>query len=334
MRRGCVVLVVAMVFIFLCTGISFSQAKKVTIKFSSPFMADDHRTRIYQYWADLVNKGTSGRVEVVIFAGGSLVPLKDHYHSIAGGSIGGGELVSSMLADSIPEIIPATMEGHMPIHEPEDLITAEKLLNPVLVKIHEKYNMRYLFNTYQGKMCFTIRKDKKQIMKVEDLRGLKIRTLGYSAKVLSSLGASPIIVELSQVIPGLHYGTFDGALWNDTTAQSIKADEVAPYLTYPGSDYGTLVYAAMNLDMFKAISKADQQILIQASEKATEYSATVSKKQRDDFLANPRGFKIYNFSKEEAQKYKQAISVVAKEVFKTLPPLGKELVDLLEKGQK
>jgi len=54
-RMGlCVVL--SVMFVFLCTGLVFAQAKSTTIKFSSPFVATDSRTQAYQYWADIVEK--------------------------------------------------------------------------------------------------------------------------------------------------------------------------------------------------------------------------------------------------------------------------------------
>jgi TRAP-type C4-dicarboxylate transport system substrate-binding protein len=327
-------LVVSMLFLLPCIGIASSETRKLTIKFSSSFMADDHRTRTYEYWANLVNTGTNGRVEVVVFKGGSLIPQRDHYQSIIGGGVGAAMLVSSQIVDNMPELLPATIEGFVPMHGPQDLVWVEKALNPVMVRIHEKYNMRYLFPTYEGVTCWIVRKGLKPVLKVEDLRGMKIRALGNFAKIVSKLGASPIILDLSQLVPALNYGTIDAASMNDSAAVGIKVWEVAPNLTYPGTGSGSFVYTAMNLDMFKSLSKEDQQILVQAAEKATEYSAELGKQSTADFLANPRGFKIHYLPKEETEKYKEAIKAVAEEVFKGMPPLGRELADLLERIKK
>jgi len=334
LRKGNVSFIMLLVLIPLCVGINFSEAKTTTIKFSSPFPASDPRTQSYQYWGDLVNKETEGRVKVVIFPGGSLIPLKEHYHAISRGSIGGGLLISSFLDPIIPELVVTSLAGTIPVHEPKEVLKVEKEIKPIMNKIFEKHGIKYLFATYEGEICFIVRKGKDPITKVADLKGLKMRDAGkYTSIFLRDLGVSTVTLGISQVVTALQYGTVDGVMFNWLTAQGIKAADVAPSLTYLGF-YGTWVFTGMNLDMFKGLSSGDQQILMQAAEKAAEYSVKQGEKARDDFFANPGGFKIYYLPKEELQKLLKALHEVKEEILKKTPPSGKELAQALEKAAR
>lgn len=327
-------LTLSVVFIFLVANVGFAQTKTLTIKFSSPFVASDSRTMTYQYWGDMVNKETNGRVKVIVYPGASLIPLKDHYTSISTGSVGGGLMISSFLDPVIPELVVTSLAGTIPVSGPDDVLRVEKGIKPILTRIMEKHNIKYLFGTYEGEMVFIIRKGKNPILKVEDLRGLIIRDAGkYGSLFLRKLGVSTMTLDTGQIVPALSYGTVDGAFFNWTTALALKAADVAPSMTYLGV-YGTWVFSGMNLDMFKSLPKADQDILMRATEKATDYSVQLGRKERDAFFANPGGFKIYRLPEQEQQKLVQTMNEVKDEALKTAPPSGKELAAALEKLAK
>jgi TRAP-type C4-dicarboxylate transport system substrate-binding protein len=332
-RMGlCVVL--SVVFVFLCTGLAFAQAKSTTIKFSSPFVATDSRTQAYQYWADMVEKETKGRVKVVVYPGGSLIPLRDHYHAISNGSVGGGLLISSFLDPIIPEFVVTSLLGTIPVNSPDDVMRVEKGIKPIMSKILEKHNIKYLFTTYEGETCFIIRKGKNPILKLEDVRGLILRDPGkHWSGFLRKLGASTMTLDLGQIVPALTYGTVDGVFFNWTTAVALKAGDAAPSLTYTKL-YGAWVWAGMNLEMFKGLSQEDQNILMQSAEKAAEYSVDQGRKASDAFFKGAGGFKIYRLPDKEQQRLVQLVMETKEESLKEAPAAGKELAAALEKLAK
>lgn len=333
-RKGITYFIMSLVVVFVCSGVSFSEAKSVTIKFSSPFSTKDARTQTYQYWADLVNKETNGRVNVIVYPGGSLVPLQEHYHAVSRGSIGGGLFVSSYLDPMIPEFVITSLAGSIPIQEPKDLIKVNKAIAPIMTKILEKHNIRYLLATDESTFCVIIRKGLKPVIKLEDFRGLKIRDPGkYTSMWLKKFEASTVTLGIGQVVTALQHGTIDGVVFNWVIATAIKAADVAPSMTLLRF-YGPWVFAGINLDIFKSLSSQDQNILIKAGEKSTEYSAKLGKKTTDEFFANPGGFKLYYLDKKDQQELMQTINDVKKEILKEAPPSGKELAEALEKLAK
>jgi TRAP-type C4-dicarboxylate transport system substrate-binding protein len=322
---------VTIVGLGLEVGDACAQAKSVTIKFSSPFVASDSRTQSYQYWADLVEKETNGRVKVPVFPGGSLLPLRDHYHAISTGSIGGGLLISSFLDPIIPEFVVTSLLGTIPVQSPEDVLRVDKGIKPLMTKIFAKHNIQYLFPTYEGEVVFITRKGKPPILKLEDVKGLVIRDPGkYWSLFLRKLGASTMTLDLGQIVPSLTYGTIDGCILNWTTAVALKAADAAPSLTYLPI-YGAWVSAGMNLEMFKNISPSDQKILMQAAEKAADHSVQLGKKARDAFFSGAGGFKMFQPDNKEFQRFMAIINQTKDEALKEAPPEGKELAAALEK---
>lgn len=333
-KKACIFCFSFIILISVCINVHFSFAEKTVIKFSSPFPASDPRTQSYQYWGDLVAKETQGRVEVVVYPGGSLLPLTEHYHAISRGSVGAGLLISSFLDPMIPELIVTSLAGTIPVYEPNDVIKVEKVIKPIMDQILEKHDIKYLFATYEGEICFLVRKGKDPILKVADLQGMKMRDAGkYTSIFLKNLGVSTVTLGISQVVTALQYGTVDGVMFNWLTAQGIKAADVAPSLTYLGF-YGTWVFTGMNLDMYKKLSPQDQDILQRCSDKATDFSVKEGQKTRDNFFANPGGFKIYYLPEEELKKLVNTLSDVKEDILKDVPPSGKELAKALEKVGK
>ena len=54
---------------------------------------------------------------------------------------------------------------------------------------------------------------KRPLRSLSDLVGLKVRTMGFAADTLSSLGASPVMLPGGEVIPALERGVVDAANW-------------------------------------------------------------------------------------------------------------------------
>jgi TRAP-type mannitol/chloroaromatic compound transport system substrate-binding protein len=106
---------------------------------------------------------------------------------------------------------------------------------------------------------------RKEIHEVSDLKGLKMRTVGNAARVLTKLGAVVVSVPGGEIFSNLQSGTIDAAEWigpyNDLALGLYQA---APYYYAPGfHELGPGLQLTVNKSKFDALP-ADLQAIIAA----------------------------------------------------------------------
>lgn len=92
----------------------------------------------------------------------------------------------------------------------------------------------------------------KQVKTLEDIKGMKIRAVGSSVKMIESLGGVAVVVAAPEVYVALERGVIDGVLTIADAIMSYKWFEVARYYTYvpTGCYYFMLV---MNKDVWNSM---------------------------------------------------------------------------------
>ncbi|MEM7774091.1 MAG: TRAP transporter substrate-binding protein DctP [Pseudomonadota bacterium] len=75
----------------------------------------------------------------------------------------------------------------------------------------------------------------KKVQKIEDLKGLKLRTSGAWAEIAGSLGSSTVVLPGAEVYPALEKKVVDAIEWaNPGINYAVGFHKVAPYLIMPG----------------------------------------------------------------------------------------------------
>lgn len=76
---------------------------------------------------------------------------------------------------------------------------------------------------------------RKPVTKIEDLKGLKLRTAGAWAEVAASLGASTVILPGGEVFPALERGVVDAIEWGTPGINyPLGFHKIAKYIILPG----------------------------------------------------------------------------------------------------
>ena len=96
-----------------------------------------------------------------------------------------------------------------------------------------------------------------------DWKGRKIRGTQTYHGVIRMFGGQPVVMPGSQVYSALEKGVVDGAAWPAAGMLSMKHFEVAKYKVRPTFGTSTLPLL-MNLKSYNKLSKAEQNILLQA----------------------------------------------------------------------
>ncbi len=330
MRKIRTVLLSAFVFGALISGTGFPAAAEDTYQLTySNFFPPTHiQSKLADAWCKEVEKRTNGRVKVQYFPGQTLTKAKQNYDGVVQG-----------MSDIGLSLFGYT-RGRFPVMEVVDLplgypsgVVATKVVNDVYNKFKPKelddVEVMYLHAHGPG-LLFT---KKKPVEKMADLKGMKIRSHGTTAKVVQALGGTAVAMPMPELYQSLQKGVVDGAMYPIEVNKGWKMAEVVDYATmdYPIA-YTASFYVAMNKDKWaalpddikKIITEINQEWLVKHGEAWDESDA-----EGKAFLV-AKGGKLIDLSPEEGEKWKAAIAPVIDEYAgdlekKGLP--GKELVE-------
>ncbi|TCS64009.1 TRAP transporter substrate-binding protein [Varunaivibrio sulfuroxidans] len=112
---------------------------------------------------------------------------------------------------------------------------------------------------------------KKPINGIEDIKGLKYRTVGLAADVLNEMGMSVVQIPGGEIQPSMERGVIDAAEFNNPTSdKDFGMQDVAKeyYLAsfHQSQESFEIIF---NKERFESLSKEEQKILEYASESAS-----------------------------------------------------------------
>jgi TRAP-type mannitol/chloroaromatic compound transport system substrate-binding protein len=171
---------------------------------------------------------------------------------------------------------------------------------------------------------------RKEINKVEDMRGLKFRIGGFAGKIIGRLGVLPIQIAPGDIYPALEKGTIDAVEWvGPHDDEKLGFYKIAKYYYYPAWWEGSAnVHTLVNLEKWNSLPTYYQAAVLAAARDAGYWLTT-----RYD-AANPaalkrllsRGVQLRGFSAEIMEAcYKAANDVYAET--SAANPLFKKIYD-------
>jgi TRAP-type mannitol/chloroaromatic compound transport system substrate-binding protein len=128
----------------------------------------------------------------------------------------------------------------------------------MMKQAHDKFNILY----YTEKIYPTALISKKPIRKIEDFKGLKIRSSGAIADFLKDLGAATSLIPGEELYLALQTGVVEAAHWGAAGgALSMKFPEVAKYYIQPNLAMAGTDVIVINKEAFKTLPP-DLQIIL------------------------------------------------------------------------
>ncbi len=287
-----------------------AQAKTIKLTYSIFFPATHGHTLLATEWAKEVEKRTNGQVKINIFPGATLTPPEQTYDAVVKG-----------IADIGMAVLSYT-KGRFPMSEVIDLplgyksgLQATRLANAYLQKFQPKElsDVKILYLHAHGP---GILHTKTPVEKLEDLKGLKIRCSGTSAKVVSALGATPVAMPQNESYDALQKGVVDGLMTPIESLKGWKFAEVVKYTTQNfGSAYTLGFFVAMNKKKWDSLGPELQKIIEQVDQEWIDKTG----KAWDDFdkigteFTLSMGNKIIPLSKEEDARWVKQVQPVLEE---------------------
>jgi TRAP-type transport system periplasmic protein len=276
MKHSAIIKGILVVFIFsllLIPSLSQAQQKVITLKFASFVPATTLEGKTIQAWADEVGKRTNGRVKVNVYPGGTLMPPAQTYDGI-----------TKEVAD-IGYGIFAYHRGRFPLTEVIDLplgyknpAVPSKMINAYYQKFKPKElnDVKVLFLEAHGcDLISTI----KPVSKLADIKGMKIRASGLSAKIVTALGGSAVGLPITDTYDAMSKGVIEGLMLDWGGLLSWRFGElVKNHIVSPGVASTVAFYTVMNKDRWNSLPKDIQDTIDKLDE---EWIARVSQKWAD-----------------------------------------------------
>ncbi|MFM2664023.1 TRAP transporter substrate-binding protein DctP [Vibrio mediterranei] len=242
----------------ICLAFTTSANAKV-YKFATNIPSDGAPGILLQEFSDAVKDKTDGRVNFRIFWNGTLGSQSDYLQKVQSGVISAGITNTATLENIAPEmgvlnlpyIFRSLDEYSETMYDDNvkaliDKALSEKGMNP----------LGFLSNGFRGIMT------SKEIKTIDDLKGMKIRTMGSEnyIRMLESFGAVPSPMAFSEVYPALQQGVIDGAEGGVAALWEIKYGEVTKYGTH--TNHTRLSDYVIISDKFKSkVSPEDLEIV-------------------------------------------------------------------------
>lgn len=270
-------------------------------------------------WAKEIEKRTGGRVKINVFAGGTLTPADQIYDGVVKGI---SDIGMSCFAYT---------RGRFPVMEALDLPmgypngrTATRTANDFFKQFKPKEldDVKLLYIHAHGPgLLHTI----KPVNSMQDLKGLKIRSTGLSAKMVEMLGGVPVAMPQGGTYEALQRGVVGGTFTPIETLKGWKQGEVVKFTTDTSViGYTTAMFVVMNLKKWNALPKDIQEIF----EKVSNQWIDVHGEAWDALDAEGRqytlslGNKIITLSKEENSRWEKAVSPIIQDYVKSADARG------------
>ncbi len=232
----------------------------ITLSYSIFFPATHEQCIASINWAKQIEAKTNGRVKINVFPGGTLAKAEETYNSVVSGI---ADLGMSCFAYT---------RGRFPIMEAVDLplgypngkiatIVANEFLHAMNPKELEEVKVLLIHAHGPG-----ILHTKRPVKKLEDLKRMKVRSTGLSAKVVTALGGVPVAMPQGATYEALHKGVVDATFAPIETLKGWKQAEVVKHTTVCDKiGYTTAMFFVMNKKKWDSLPEDIKAVFTEVS---------------------------------------------------------------------
>ena len=231
-------------------------AAPVELTYSIFFPAAHGQCQAAMAWAAEIEKRTGGEVKITVFPGGTLTKPNQAYDGTVKG-------ISDIAMSAF-----AYTRGRFPVIEALDLpvgytsgLQATRVANAFYQaqKPEELNDVKVLYLHAHGPGLLHTR---KPVASLEDLKGMKIRSTGLSAKVVEALGGVPVAKPQNETYENLQKGVVEGTFGPIEVLKGWRQAEVIKSTTECDVvGYTTAMFVVMNRGKWNALSDAHKAAL-------------------------------------------------------------------------
>jgi tripartite ATP-independent transporter DctP family solute receptor len=310
-------------------GATSEDAKVMKLAVATP--EERSLTKGLYKFQEIVESETGGSIKIEVFPNGQLGGDREVFEGLQLGTIEGTTISTGPVAQFAPrfsmfdlpflfssvDVAYDILDGHIGTDLLGDLPE-----QGVIGLNYWENGFRHLTN------------DVKEISTLEDIQGLKIRTLENDLHIdmWRELGANPTPMAFTELFAGLQQGVVDGQenpVGNVTTTNFY---EVQDYITKTGHIYNASLFM-ISKGFWDTLSEEEQEIITKAADEARDYQRELNQQEEVNAFAflEEQGMTITELSSEEQQKIFDKVQPVYEKYSSRIgEDLVKELLDAIQ----
>ncbi len=313
-------LLMAAAILFIFPANSIAKEKKIKLSYSIFFPPTHSQCKAGEAWAKEIEKRSNGQITITVYPGGTLTKAPQVYDGVVNGISDIGMSCFAYTRGRFP-----LLEGlDLPVGYPDGK-TATKIATTITKEFNPKevQDTKVLYVHAHGPGVLHTKK--KAVHELADLKGLKVRSTGLSAKIVKTLGALPVAMPQGDTYEALQKGTVDGTIGPIEVLKGWKQGEVIKYSTdIPGIGYTTSMFVVMNKSKWQALPDNLKKIFEDVSD---EWVAVQGQAWDDADAAGraytlERGNQIYTLSEAESAKWKAQVKPIMDDYIKKTTSRG------------
>ena len=313
-----ILLLILPVFFFVIP--STVMAKTLKLTYSNFFPPTHIQSILAEAWCKEVELKTNGEVIIEYYPAGTLTKGPKIYDGVVEGI---SDIGFSVLAYS---------RGRFAVMGAVDLplgYTSGKVATQVANSVYNKFKPKEFkdvavmyFHAHGPGLFFNA---KRPIKTLEDLKGLKLRATGYSAKIVKAAGGTPVGMPMPHSYQNIQKGVVDGGVYPMESNKGWRLGEVVKYGTATYSiAYTTAFFVVMNKSKWNKLSSNAQNTIRLINEqwisKHGEAWDTSDVEGLKYFLN--QGNELRGLSKKESARWETAVAPIVDEYAAVLDKKG------------
>ena len=329
-------LMVAVTVAVMISGTAFGADVTIRVAHLNPEGAfESHSGAMTTIFKSLVESASGGAIEVKLFPNGQLGKDNEVIQQVREGIV--ESAISS--AGGIAQHYPLVGVFDIPFAFP-NIAIANRVIDQrsefgikFSADLEKKTGLKVLGLIDSGGF-FAFTNSKRPITSVEDMEGLRIRTMTLPTHqaMVSSLGGKPTPLPWAEVYTALQTGVADGQMNPIPIIAFAKFNEVQKYLSITNHVITPYIWT-MNMDFYNGLSAEHRELIDWASEVATEAGRGVSRvieASEKGLPALANGMEVNVVSPEELKKFAAAAQpAVRKLIDEKLGSEGTEMLDAM-----
>jgi TRAP-type mannitol/chloroaromatic compound transport system substrate-binding protein len=202
-------------------GIAVAQSP-VTMRWQSTWPQKDIFHEYAQDFAQRVNEMAGGRLKIEVLPAGSVVKAFDLIDAVSKGTLDGGHGVNAYWYGKNSAM---ALWGSGPAYamDPNMLLAWHYYGGgrALLDEIYKSLNLDVVSFLYGPMPTQPLGWFKKPVAKLEDIKGLKYRTVGLSIDIFTELGAAVTALPGAEIVPAMDRGLLDAAEFNNASSDRL-----------------------------------------------------------------------------------------------------------------
>jgi TRAP-type mannitol/chloroaromatic compound transport system substrate-binding protein len=199
-----------------------SNAQTVSLRFQSTWPAKDIFHEYANDFAKKVNDMAGGRLKIEVLPSGSVVPAFQLLDAVNKGTLDGGH---GVLAYHYGKNTALALWGSGPAYGMDpNMVLAWHYYGggkALLEEIYKSLNIDVVSYVYGPMPTQPLGWFKKPVAKVDDMKGLKFRTVGLAIDVFKELGTAVNPLPGGEIVPALDRGLIDAAEFNNASSDRL-----------------------------------------------------------------------------------------------------------------